>query len=465
MSDKIIQEDELEDFQLSADEAIDNLFVEDEIFDDKDKKDAPAEKTGGFWDHNTDSPEKEDHVAKESEDSPFMGDIDLNDRLARLQEYILSLDWEVSTTNIFKLMNEFKIIKKLTSDNRNINTIIVMAIGILDYIKDVKTSAKPVALQFIHQASDSLVTLGKKNNLTPKDIKNLMVKLINSYTKLPLDVKKYSKIVIKKKAKQTTAPKQAVQPPPPATGTSVAESHGENIAVKLLMEKVERVEVDFKRIEQEHGNTLKSIQENINAISKRLKKLEGKPLQKISYDEGQPKVDSTDETISMAELSEPTSQPISFNTVSLLIIDDEKFAVESDLIANIYQIPSKKTKKIRAAKTLHFSDFVSFLGSFSKGMRGELLQFDKQVLKLLPLKNITLKGIISATPPTELLTKAVILSKGNYHGVIFITEIKENIRFKPNSYKSIAGVTGVMGAIQLEGEKEPVRLLDLIALA
>ncbi len=339
MSDKIIQEDELEDFQLSADEAIDNLFVEDGIFDDESKEDTPVEKTGGFWDHDTDSPEKEDQAANKSKGLPFVGDMSLNDRLARLQEYILSLDWEVTTTNIFKLMNEFKIIKKLTSDDRNINTIIVMAIGILDYIKDVKTSAKPVALQFIHQASESLVTLGKDDKLSPKDIKTLMVKIISSYTKLPLDVKKYSKIIIKKKAKQATVSQQTVQSP--SAEIPVAESRGEGLAVKLLMEKIERIEVDFKKIEQEQGNTLKGMQENMDAISERLKILEENTPEKISY-ESQPEINSTDETISMAELSEPLSRPYHLTQYPCLLLTMKNLQLNLILLLIFFKYLTKK---------------------------------------------------------------------------------------------------------------------------
>jgi len=462
MSDKIIPEDELEDFQLRADEAIDNLFVEDSIFDDKSKEDTPVKETGGFWEHDTDYPKTENQAASKSEDIPFISDISLNDRLERLQEYILSLDWEVTTKNIFKLMNELKIIKKLTSDNHNIKTIIVMAIGVLDYIKEVKTSAKPVALQFIHKASDSLVTLGKDEKLSPKDISVIMMNIMSSYTKLPLDVKKYSKIVIKKKAKQAVIPQQAVNAPP--REVPVVESMGENLAVKLLMEKIERIEADFKKIEQEQGNALKSMQESLDAIHERLKILEENTQGKI-LPENQRGTNSTDDTISMAELSKPFSQPLPFNTVSLLTIDNEKFAVESSLVANTFQISSKKAAKLRAAKTLHISDFVSFWESLSKGMRGELLQFDKQVLKMLPFKNITLKGIMKTVPPTESLTKVVILSKGNYHGVIFITEIKEEMHFEYDSYKNIAGITGIMGSIQINNEDHPIKLIDLVALA
>lgn len=110
--------------------------------------------------------------------------------LEPLMASLLTLDWEISSQTIRKFEKELEVLKEKVGDDPYSKKLIDLTLPICNYLRVRKGSAAPASMQFLHQATRTLHSLGQKQKLGVAERKERIRRLVNNFRDLMADVQR-----------------------------------------------------------------------------------------------------------------------------------------------------------------------------------------------------------------------------------------------------------------------------------
>jgi len=110
--------------------------------------------------------------------------------LEPLMASLLTLDWEISSQTIGKFENELEVLKEKVGDDPYRKKLIDLTLPICNYLRARKGSASPASMQFLHQATRTLHSLGQKQKLDVAERKERVRRLVDNFKDLMADVRR-----------------------------------------------------------------------------------------------------------------------------------------------------------------------------------------------------------------------------------------------------------------------------------
>lgn len=127
-----------------------------------------------------------------------------------------------------------------------------------------------------------------------------------------------------------------------------------------------------------------------------------------------------------------------------MLIGGKPIAIEESCIALIRSLPEKKRKNYLKTNHIPLKNLSRFMQSLSREMTGELSTIKDSKLKKLNLPLMVPSGIGLLKVPDEKATNLIVVSHGQWHGVIFCSEVADKpasiIKFKKAKNGDIAGI-------------------------
>jgi hypothetical protein len=110
--------------------------------------------------------------------------------LEPLMASLLTLDWEISSQTISKFEKELEVLKEKVGDDPYSKKLIDLTLPICNYLRVRKGSAAPASMQFLHQATRTLHSLGQKQKLGVAERKERIRRLVDNFRDLMADVER-----------------------------------------------------------------------------------------------------------------------------------------------------------------------------------------------------------------------------------------------------------------------------------
>lgn len=337
--------------------------------------------------------------------------LSIDDSIQKLKAEIIAQDWRLPERRIEPLEEAFFCLKNRFKTRKNLHAILTMADNVLKYLKSQKDKADPAFLDFLKETMAHVVSLYEEPKFDPGKEKEIFNRVYSQFGRLKEKVKE------NKKNKDTGTPMSTPVPSSISSpSASILDTQSENSLTtpKETLPKPNNLQQNAEVMEPCHE------------VEKQGKTGECPPT----------------------ELRE-------------LAIGGAPIAIETNNIALIRHLPEKKRKDYLKTNHIPLKDLSRFMRNLSSEIKGELSAIKSRKLKKLNLPLMVPSGIGLLSVPDENATNLVVLSHGQWHGVIFCSDVADKVttmvKFKKAKNGDIAGI----GLVENNHE---IPLLNVVSL-
>ncbi len=147
--------------------------------------------------------------------------------------------------------------------------------------------------------------------------------------------------------------------------------------------------------------------------------------------------------------------------IRVLSVGNREMAVPEEYIAAVKEINDRQSAKCLQQASVRLKDLAGFWADLTEEFVGPLSRYDRGVLKKMILPVMIPKGIGLSELPDSEARSLVVLSAGNWHGVILCSKVHEQ-PVLPGHF-SVARNGDVAGEI-MRTNVEAVLLIDAVSL-
>jgi hypothetical protein len=332
--------------------------------------------------------------------------LSLDESIQKLKTEILSQDWSLSPRKIEPLQAAFTCLKNRFSTRKNALAIMTMAESILLYAQKRQDKVPPEFIDFLKETMAHVVNMYEDGKLDPEKDAEVFKRVYGKFAKLKEKVA----------AEKGASPRAAGQTPEsPADLESWAEPASlEDTAPEPAQAKA--------------GQT---------------------PAAKVS---------------GPAAAKTPRAKPLPIQAGAMLraiTIGKLSLAIAEKHIALIKPLSPKKRKKYIQSSQIPLKDLGGWFSSLSGQMQGSLALLKNNKLKKLVLPLMIPRGIGLTDIPDEEATLLVVVSSGNWHGVILCRRLEQEAA--PLLSLAPAKNGDIVGPARL-GEDQELHLLNISQL-
>ncbi len=396
-------------------------------------------------------------------------------RILRLEESILSLDWEFSDKDLSNLRKTIEELKNVYEDKFN-NILLAMMGSITKFLTISKELAPPDTLNVLGKIAKTFKEINtttlpeREKRQKVKEVYTLFIQLRDKIPRMKKAVKSETREIkpkgpveehpLTETPRIQPQPPQATAPLPPSvtvpeeltnrieTGFSMLERLIQSLN-DTLENKAEQTTSQIQHLNAQISNFLKQIEE-INArfvvmetfksefdlLKKKITELENIFIQqkeaalerKVEPEpiEERPQIKEapleSELKTEVPEKAETKELPVSETWPYVLVftLEEKLIALPLDNIANIYPVSPKKAKSLIQKKSILLKEFKSFWRKLSKNMKGELKN-----LKENDLKNLEVPVLKLSWKQTEdtVYNTAVLLQYNGKYGILFLNKM------------------------------------------
>ena len=396
-------------------------------------------------------------------------------RILRLEESILSLDWEFSDKDLSNLRKTIEELKNVYEDKFN-NILLAMMGSITKFLTISKELAPPDTLNVLGKIAKTFKEINtttlpeREKRQKVKEVYTLFIQLRDKIPRMKKGVKSETREIkpkgpVEERPLTETPgiqpqPPQATAPLPPSvtvpekltnrieTGFSMLERLIQSLN-DTLENKAEQTTSQIQHLNAQISDFLKQIEE-INArfvvmetfksefdlLKKKITELENIFIQqkeaalerKVEPEpiEERPQIKEapleSELKTEVPEKAETKELPVSETWPYVLVftLEEKLIALPLDNIANIYPVSPKKAKSLIQKKSILLKEFKSFWRKLSKNMKGELKN-----LKENDLKNLEVPVLKLSWKQTEdtVYNTAVLLQYNGKYGILFLNKM------------------------------------------
>jgi hypothetical protein len=148
-------------------------------------------------------------------------------------------------------------------------------------------------------------------------------------------------------------------------------------------------------------------------------------------------------------------------TFRVITIGELTIGIEEEAIALISTLAPKKRKAYTKTSHIPLKDFTPFIGSLARQFHGPLAAIKSSKLKKLELPLMTPQGVGLPAIPDENAEFLLVISCGQWHGVLFASLVTEELRLLRSFTKARNGDIAGSG---LMDDEAPLPLLNPVPL-
>lgn len=376
----------------------------------------------------------------------------IEESIQRLKAEIIAQDWRLSPKRASQLEAAFDCLRQRFKSRKATHAMLVMAGSVLDYIKK-KGGTPPDTIDFLKEAMAHIVSLYEELAYDPDKEEEVFQRLFNRFNRLKEKIKQKKSNTVSTPLPLKAAPKEhqnieeSVAPAPqpaPTIGSS-----------------------DIEHLMSDLKNTLEKAGEVGSAIGRVLEELLEKHKIQSSAEIKQPDQQLKPSEKFAAEPEEkfkqrftpaPKIQACPPTELKELIINGKTVALVADAVSLIRPVNSSKLSLYLKHSRIPLKDFGSLFQNLSNQFHGSLSQVPNQKLKKLTLPIMTPEGSDWPEPPDDKATLLVVISNGNWHGIVPCSsarDLKDSmVKFEKQKNGDIAGISHLENGHNIE-------LLDL----
>ena len=328
--------------------------------------------------------------------------LSLDESIQKLKTEILSQDWSLSPRKIEPLQAAFTCLKNRFNTRKNAPAILTMADSVLLYAQKRQDQIPPEFIDFLKETMAHVVNMYEDTKFDPDRDAEVFKRVYTKFTKLK---------------EKVTAEKGA--PPGPAGSSPDLDSWDEPIALDDAIPVLAQV------------------------------KSEQIPAARVS---GQ------------APAKAPETKPLPIQPGAMLrsiTIGKISLAIAEEHIALIKPLSPKKRKKYIKSSQIPLKDLGGWFRRLSGQMQGSLALLKNGKLKKLILPLMIPRGIGLTDIPDEEATMLLVVSNGNWHGVILCRGLEQETT--PLLSLTRAKNGDIFGLARL-GEEQELQLLNISQL-
>lgn len=338
--------------------------------------------------------------------------LSIDDSIQKLKTEIIAQDWRLPERRIEPLEDAFSCLKNRYKTRKNLHAILTMADSVLKYLKKQKDNADPAFLDFLKETMAHVVSMYEEPKFDPDKEKDVFDRVYSQFGRL------------KEKVKAAPKDKNAETPVSAPEQSSISSPSGSIDDTQRGSSPASQKDTAAKP---------NKLQQNTETIA---------PSQGVVGQQEKAK------DCPIMELRE-------------VFIGGSPLAIEESSIALIRSLSEKKRKNYLKTNHIPLKDLSRFMRNLSSEMKGELSAIKNSKLKKLNLPLMVPGGIGLLSIPDENATNLIVLSHGQWHGVIFCSnianEVRTMVKFKKAKNGDIAGIGFV------ENDRE-IPLLNSVSL-
>ena len=291
--------------------------------------------------------------------------LSLDESIQKLKTEILSQDWSLSQRKIEPLQAAFTCLKNRFNTRKNALAILTMADSILLYAQKRQEQIPPEFVDFLKETMAHVVNMYEDGKFDPDRDAEVFKRVYGKFTKL----------------KEKVAAEKGGTPKPAGSSADLVDSWEEPISLDDAIPKLAQT---------------KSKQGPAAKVPGPTKAAEARPL---------------------------PIQPGAM--IRAITIGKLSLAIAEEHIALIKPLSPKKRKKYIQSSQIPLKDLGGWFRRLSGQMKGPLAQLKNGKLKKLLLPLMVPRGIGLSDIPDEEATMLVVVSNGNWHGVILCRRLEQ----------------------------------------
>jgi len=384
--------------------------------------------------------------------------LSIEESIKKLKAEIIAQDWRLSPKRAAGLEEAFQCLRQRFKNRRATNAMLIMAGSVLDYIKK-RGGNPPETIELLKESMAHVVNLYEDLTFDPEKEKLLFAGLF----------KRFQRLKTKVRGNGSFKPQPGRSVGLPGKGQAVASGQDvkvQNVGGLIDPTKVERLIEDLK-------NSLDRAGEASIAISKILADTLGPRGLKLAEGEDAetvPAIAPVDFTGQKApqkvagqtDIKAGKRQPLNIQVcypdeLRQLTINGVHVAIPAEIVALVRPLKNSKLQKCLQDAQVPLKYFSGFMRRLSHQFNGILATIKDKKLKRIILPIMIPQGFYFVEVPDLQATTMVVISAGNWHGVLACTEVHDETcmmqKFENQKNGDIAGLA------HLEDDQQ-VMLLD-----
>jgi hypothetical protein len=400
--------------------------------------------------------------------------LSIEEAVQRVKAEIIAPDWRLSSKRIEALNASFACLRERYQDSKDIKAILTMAGNVLQYIRSKGDYSPPDSIDFLKEAMADIVSLYEEGDHDPEREERVFKKIFARFQVLKEKIK----------AHKASRPK-AVIPPENCFAGGPAESPAippKNLEVSRSFEREIQYPWPASAEPAEMGPLLAELQDSLQRAEKvgaALRKIlqapqavaelpgtpRGGPMRGPLPGEITPDNPAEGGPVPEASVRKPYQQPVRECTPTLLreiSIGGHSLGVPEENIALVKPLSAAAREKYLRGGQVLLGDFHRLFSGLGRQFRGTLATLNDRKLRKMILPVMDLQGFGYPELPDEQAAALLVLSHGNWHGVLLCAETRGEsclmVKFRRSPNGDIDGI----GYLEDDRELPVVNLVDLL---
>ncbi len=380
--------------------------------------------------------------------------LSIDESIQRLKAEIIAQDWSLSPKRIELLDSAFSCLKQRFKTRKEIHAILVMAGSVLNYIKKRRENSLPDTIDFLKEAMAHVVNLYEESNFDPASEEKIFRTLYSRFSTLKIKVREGGKRSTQPENTPASAPLQEKAEVEKATIDQTVANETENARIPAREPLVTSLKLPDAFLENKGEvekliRELKTSLERVDGLGITIRQLL-KELQAVKKVESDIKPESACPQDEEKHDQDPSDEREDWN-ISLSPADEFRQIVIGGTVAAISEKNVSLISPVDPARLLNYlktsnvplKNFGGFMKKLSTRFKGSLSTVTDRKLKKLSFPVMVPQGLGLPDTPDKNATSLVVVSNGQWHGVILCCDVyaepKNMVRFHKERNGDISG--------------------------
>jgi hypothetical protein len=409
--------------------------------------------------------------------------LSIDEAIQRIKAEIIAPDWRLSPKRIDSLVGVFAHMQERYRNRKKMRDIITMADNVLQYIKVKGDNSPPDSVDFLKEAMADIVNLHEEGEGHRDEI--VFRKIYAHFHHLKEKIKTHKakrQILFSPEegvpgneealaAARTMAPLLEVGSDDDAVGLPTKEEPSPEFGRQVEAERLIVELQDSLQRAEEVGAALRQILDEalvttrtspvVDPIFRKQATVVSKRAATPSPEKKAVKTAPPAASIPNGPQGDP-GEDCEFTLLQEISLGGYPIAIPAEGIALIKPLTTAACEKYLQEAQVSLGDFGGFFKGLSRQFHGVLAGVSNRKLKNLSLPVVFLKSFGIPEPPEEGATTLLVLSHGQWHGILFCTEVQKELRTMVKFRKAPNGDIAGIGSLEDGRELPVVNLADFL---
>jgi hypothetical protein len=406
--------------------------------------------------------------------------LSIEEAIQRIKAEIIAPDWRLSAKRIESLAAAFTCLQERFDNRKRLRNIITMAGNVLQYIKVKGDNSPPDSVDFLKEAMADIVNLYEEGGDDPEREERVFKKVLAHFQQLKEGIKSHKIRRQSVYSPEDAGPGSEEEVAAARTMAFLQEvSQGEKEEVRLPEEDEAESPPDGRPPEVKGliAELQESLQraEEVGATLRQILgvALNGRGGKAPDYPRaGQSAAASLSEPVEdlLPRTTEPLlqrqhEQPVEHCQPALvqeIFLGEHPVALPADGVSLIRPLAVAAREKYLREGQVALRDFHGLFQGLARQFHGVLASASDRKLKKIALPVIYLQSFGISEPSDEQATTLLVLSHGQWHGVLFCTDVNKELHTMVKFRKAPNGDIAGLGYLEDGRELPVVNLADFL---